>query len=132
MNPGLWGYGNYEWVEEYDGFEEDYGERAATLMRIKVGIARVPVTILQSTATGIHESFMEMTIRQRLPRAWMVAIAENSPQTPLAKIRTTDPSLLPDWLLPLFPDYHVRINKFICLEMFVSNDRVFGGLTQVD
>ncbi len=83
--------------------------------QIRVGVARVPISILQTAATILHghePGSTQDTMHKLLPRVWMLAIAQNFPETPLAKLRSTDPSLLPHWLLERFDDYQVRSIKY--------------------
>ncbi len=75
----------------------------------KVGIARVPLILLQTVAAVLREGRSQRD-RQLLPRAWMRAIAHNFPDTPLGKLRAIDASLLPAWLIEGWQSYHVRTN----------------------
>lgn len=65
-----------------------------------VGVARVPLILLQRTAVLVPACC--------LARAWMEAIAEIFPDIPLGELRSKDPSLLPPWLLKDFDIYNVR------------------------
>ncbi len=85
----------------FDGgvYDPDYRSRVDYEIRTqdlnKVGVARVPQILLQSTATLLQK-------RETLPRAWISAIGKKFPKTSLGKLRLKHPSLLPPWLLQKF------------------------------
>jgi hypothetical protein len=80
---------------------------------LDLGVARVPLVLLQGTAAMLQGS----TSTQQLPRAWMSSIAQNFPDTPLGELRSKDPSLLPAWLLQDFARVQVKtyITGFCCV-----------------
>lgn len=88
---------NYFAYDVYDDYDDTY-EAEDEFM---VGVARVPLVLLQSIAATLQNCF-------GLPRAWMLAIAERFPDTSLGNLRSRDPSLLPFWLLRRFETYKVR------------------------
>jgi hypothetical protein len=115
-----YGDSGYSDMEQYDS--EDGGWSAYELgnmqKRIKVGIARVPLSILHATAAILHRHEAGTTssiMLDRLQRAWMLAIAQVFPGTPLSKLRSTDPALIPCWLVERFDDYQVHIDVLLLL-----------------
>jgi hypothetical protein len=108
-----------EYPEEYGSDEEESVEedlRPVLERDITVGIARIPASLQDSIADILHtrdRAYTRDWVRSRLPRAWMIAIGHSFPDTPLAKVRSTDPSLLPGWLLQGFGSYQVRFERRI-------------------
>jgi hypothetical protein len=102
--------------EEGSGMEEDYEEEYEK--DITIAIARVPARLQESISEILHKRHVTYTrdwMRARLPRAWMMAIGLSFPDTPLAEVRSTDPSLLPFWILEGFESYQVRFYMRILL-----------------
>lgn len=82
------------------------------------GVARVPVILLHSTAALLRRN-------ESLPRAWMLAIAEQFPDTSLEELRSKSPSLLPPWLLRNFTAIQVRTaQKHLFLGVRVSKGSI--------
>jgi hypothetical protein len=76
-----------------------------------LGVARVPLVLLPSTAAVLQRNTLGLK-RQYLPRAWMRAIAETFPRTTLARLRASNPCLLPAWLLQQgFETFQVQIYR---------------------
>jgi hypothetical protein len=104
-------------VEGYYGMDMEcrfYGKKYVKEDPIRVGGARVPVSILQAIAAAVYQNkagYTQETMRELLPRVWMRAIGQIFPETPLAKLRSKDPSLLPHWLLERFDDYQVHYTR---------------------
>lgn len=90
-----------EYIDVYDAGYGDPENVEVQYELLRVGIARVPLTLLQDTAALLRG-------HQSLPRAWMLVIAEKFPDTSLRTLRSADPSLLPPWLLRGFPICQVR------------------------
>lgn len=80
--------------------------------KYKTGIARVPLVLLESIAAALR---VTAPGRQSdcLQRAWMRAIAQHFPDTPLGQLRAADRSLLPPWIMKgiiNFETFKVRAN----------------------
>jgi hypothetical protein len=103
----------YEYqYEDFDPFEywSDDEDRTSAIDPVWVGIARIPLILLQETAAalkGCQASHRTGNMRQNLPRAWMRALAEKFPETSLSKVRSTYPCLLPHWLAQEFENCQV-------------------------
>lgn len=78
--------------------QDRVGQHASTDQKFRVGIARVPIVLLESTADALRGATQGCK-SENLQHAWMRAVAHNFPETPLNKLRATDPSLLPPWLI---------------------------------
>jgi hypothetical protein len=77
----------------------------------RVGIARVPIPLLNGVAVFLHgrsEFEKRDTMIKEMPRAWMGAISSTFPKTSLAKLRARDPFLVPAWLAQGFDTYQVQ------------------------
>jgi hypothetical protein len=88
----------------------------------RVCVARVPLILLDSIAAVLQRRPGQNTpdsMCGSLPRAWMIALAQKFPDTPLSKIRLANPTLLPRWLLKSFPDYKVWI--YSCIPVMYCN-----------
>jgi hypothetical protein len=112
---------------EYSGLKEEEWEVEGKRKEfIVVGIGRVPPSLLQNTAAalwrGRHVKHPHGTMVVRLTPAWMSAIAQMFPGTSVAKLRSTDPPLLPLWLLELCKNHLVR-TRFLDL-YFVYASRI--------
>jgi hypothetical protein len=99
--------GSEEEEDDSDDMESDMGEQ-----RCCAGIARVPLSLLQTTLAMLE--MRESGRYECLPRSWMMAVALAFPDIPLSKLRSTDPGLLPPWLLQRFEAYQVEMTTVMC------------------
>lgn len=81
-----------------EGFDDYFDDEEGR--NFNVGIVRVPTVLLHTIDSMMHgpkdtsDKMCEVS-----PRTWMCAIALKFPDTRLAILRSTDPSLLPPWLV---------------------------------
>ena len=103
FQPGLFDADDYDVFDPMDGSSEDEDwTREDEDDSCRVGAARVPPALLQLVAAQLSGD-----VGGNLASAWMLAVAEQFPDTSLRELRSQDPSLLPPWILQGFAIYQV-------------------------
>jgi hypothetical protein len=109
----FWDVHPYDHPYDYWGYEEYWSEGDDELLGndfFRVGIARVPLTIMADIAAvleGSQVSRQQGTMAGKLPRAWMCALAQKFPDTSVDEVRSRYPCLVPQWLLQEFESFQV-------------------------